>query len=124
MSYGSSIMHDNTFIEKDWKLFRKLLPRWQERYMEMLIKEYSVILSKDVNASEKFWELEKRIWIDKKKSGVCIRGLRRSRMLEHIMSLLNDGTIKLDDLEDFSDSLRDRLDSYIQLMEHKESRES
>ena len=45
-------------------------------------------------------------------------------MLEHIMSLLNDRTIKLDDLEDFSDSLRDRLDSYIQLMENIESRKS
>ena len=117
-------MHDNTFTEKDWKLFRKLLPRWQERYMEVLVKEYSAILAKDVNASEKFWELEKRIWTDKKKSGVCIRGLRRSQMLEHIMSLLNDGTIELDDLEEFSDSLRDRLDSYIQLMENIESRKS
>lgn len=116
-------MYDHTFTEKDWKLFRKMLPRWQERYMEMLIKEYSVILSKDVNASEKFWELEKRIWIDKKKSGVCIRGLRRSQMLEHIMSLLNDGTIELDDLEEFSDFLRDRLDSHIKLMENTECRD-
>ena len=27
-------------IEKDWKLFRKLLPDWQEAYMERLAKEY------------------------------------------------------------------------------------
>ena len=23
--------------ERDWKLFKELLPRWQESYMEMLI---------------------------------------------------------------------------------------
>ena len=26
--------------EKDWKLFRKYLPDWQENYMEKLIKDY------------------------------------------------------------------------------------
>ena len=28
--------------EADWKLFRKRLPEWQERYMEKLIEEYKV----------------------------------------------------------------------------------
>lgn len=27
-------MQDLGFIEADWKLFRKRLPLWQERYME------------------------------------------------------------------------------------------
>ena len=26
--------------ESDWKLLRKLVPGWQERYMDKLIKEY------------------------------------------------------------------------------------
>ena len=26
--------------EKDWKQFRKMLPEWQEAYMERLTKEY------------------------------------------------------------------------------------
>ncbi len=26
--------------ESDWKLFKKTLPRWQERYMEKLIGQY------------------------------------------------------------------------------------
>ena len=104
-----------TFLENDWKLFRKMLPQWQERYMESLIKEYSAILAADVSASEKFWELEKCIWKDKKNSGVCTRGLKRSQMVEHIMMLLNDKVIDFDDWEGGSDSLRERLDIFFKV---------
>ena len=34
-------------IEKDRKLFRKLLPEWQEAYMERLTKEYIELLGSD-----------------------------------------------------------------------------
>ncbi len=48
--------------KKDWKLFRERLSDWQEKYMESLVKEYANFLNDDKNpASEKFWELEKRI---------------------------------------------------------------
>lgn len=40
--------------EKDWKLYRKKLPEWQEAYMERLIKEYVELLAEDKAASEKF----------------------------------------------------------------------
>ena len=36
---------DNIITEKDWKLFRKMLPTWQERYMENLINDYEAILA-------------------------------------------------------------------------------
>ena len=49
------------FKETDWKLFRKKLPGWQEAFMAELNKEYISILSRDQNASDNFWELEKRI---------------------------------------------------------------
>ena len=35
-------MQELGFTEADWKLFRKRLPDWQERYMEGLIEEYKV----------------------------------------------------------------------------------
>ena len=47
--------------ESDWKLLRKLVPGWQERYMDKLNKEYIEILSRDCNPSTNFWELKKRI---------------------------------------------------------------
>jgi len=94
--------------EKDWKLLRKLLPDWQERYMEGLIKEYIELLSSDEIASTKFWELEKRIKHDKKDTGVVVSGMSRSNMDIVIMNLLSEGAITLLDLKDFSDELKER----------------
>lgn len=55
--------------KKGWDLFKKLLPKWQETYMERLIKEYISLLNEEKLASEKFWELEKRINKDKRSPG-------------------------------------------------------
>ena len=32
-------------VESDWKLFKKMLPQWQERYMEKLIGQYVEMLN-------------------------------------------------------------------------------
>lgn len=95
--------------ESDWKLFRKLLPQWQEAHIEKLCMGYSELLSSDKLASDKFWELEKRIFEDKKSVGVCAR-MSRSSMHYNLVSLLNDGIISLEDLSGFSEDLRKTLD--------------
>ena len=92
--------------KKDWKLYREKISGWQEAYMERLIKQYSEFLSEDLPASTKFWELEKRIHNDKRTPGVCI-DLKRSTMFWDIISLINDGVINVDALEEFSDELKD-----------------
>jgi len=45
----------------DWKLLCERVPMWQEHYMERLTKEYVELLTASGNASDHFWELEKRI---------------------------------------------------------------
>lgn len=40
--------------ESDWKLFKKLLPIWQERHIEKLINQYIKILNGDSEASSRF----------------------------------------------------------------------
>ena len=47
--------------ESDWKLLRKFVPDWQERYMDKLNKEYIEILSRECNPSTNLQELKKRI---------------------------------------------------------------
>lgn len=96
----------NNFSEKDWKLFRNKISEWQEAYMEKLNKEYIVLLSGEGNASDKFWKLEKRIREDKKDCGVQCE-MSRSNQFYIMLSLLNEGAITFDDLEDFSDDLKD-----------------
>ena len=94
--------------ESDWKLFRSRLPGWQEAYMARLNKEYIELLSGPGTASDKFWELEKRIRQDKKAVGVTMR-MSRTYMDLNIMSLIADGVIGLDDLEGFSEDLREKM---------------
>lgn len=97
------------FTEADWKLFRSKIAVWQENYIDKLNKQYIDILSGTSNPSEKFWELEKRINTDKKHPGVVIQ-VRRSTMLYDIAILLGDGVITNDDLEEFSDELKQSIE--------------
>ena len=102
-------------IEKDWKLFRKLLPGWQEAYMERLAKEYMELLSSDMQASDKFWELDKRIKLDKRRTGVLARGVSRSNMFQLIINLIYEETISEDDLKEFSESLRENIHVWLEI---------
>lgn len=94
--------------ERDWKIFRKKIPDWQERYMERLEIEYIALLQNEKNASTKFWEMEKRIKQDKKSLGVII-DMRRSTAINNIVSLVLDEVISLDDLEEFSEDLKEAV---------------
>jgi len=90
--------------KKDWKLFRERLPEWQEHYMEKLIIKYVRMLNSPGNASDHFWELEKKIKRDKRHPGVMLE-LRKSEMPWDIASLIKKKVIKMDDLEGFSEDL-------------------
>ena len=95
--------------EKDWKLFRSRLPGWQEAYMEKLLQEYTEILNGDGLASEIFWALDERIRQDKGNPGVLITEMKRSRMRTNLLRLLDCEVITPEDLDGFSDELREDL---------------
>ena len=92
--------------ESDWKLFKKMLPQWQERYMEKLIGRYVEMLNGDSEASSRIWALEERIYRDKLSSGVLVNDLRRSTMHYEIANLLSDNVITLDDLDGFTEDIK------------------
>ena len=101
--------------EKDWKLYREKLPEWQEAYMERLIKEYVELLNSDKAASEKFWALDKRIRADRQSLGVRIIEERRSKLQNILTGLIIEHVISLDDLQDFSEELRESTSQWIQM---------
>ena len=94
--------------ESDWKLFKKLLTEWQERFIGRLLGEYSTMLAGQGLASDKFWRLQKRLQKDVRKVGVCAE-MRRSVMDMNLRSLLLEGAISKDDLDGFSEELRQSL---------------
>ena len=89
------------YTEADWKLFRRKIAGWQTDYIDRLNKGYMELLGQDVPPADKFWELDERIRADKKKAGV-LADMRRSQMIRNLVSLVVDGAIGLEDLEEFS----------------------
>lgn len=94
--------------KQDWKLFRERLPEWQEHYMERLAKEYIDLLSAPGNASDHFWELEKRIRQDKKHPGVIL-DVQKSNVFWDIALYVRDEVITMEELDGFSEDLIDAV---------------
>ena len=105
-------MESQHFTSRDWMLFKNRIADWQEAYMDRLNKEYIALLSTDANASDKFWELEKRIRDDRRSAGVQIE-MRKSMFISNLLSLLKDEVITLDDLNEFSDELKAAIGRFL-----------
>lgn len=98
----------------DWTLFKNKIADWQESYMDRLNKEYIEFLSEDpTNPSEKFWRLDKRIKEDKKRAGVQLE-MSRLNLINNIISLIREGVISFEDLEEFSDELKEIISVFIE----------
>lgn len=102
----------NDISKSDWQLFNKLLPKWQERYMNRLNQEYKKILDSDDSPSNKFWKLEKRIKAYRKSSGVIVKVSKRS-MFQTLLQLISEKVITDEDLNGFSEELRDGIDDVV-----------
>ena len=100
--------------EDDWQYFRKNVPIWQERFMTSLIGEYTRMLMGKGKGSEKFWNLKKRIEEDVKRKGVVIE-MRRSRMVNDVIVLFEEGTITKNDMCGFSEELKRTVESMMEL---------
>ncbi len=97
----------------DRKLFMERVPEWQERYMEKLLQKYVKLLTSPGNASEHFWELEKRIRNDKKYPGVMMQ-LERGWEAGDIVLLIRKKVITMKDLEGFSQDLKDEVSRILE----------
>lgn len=102
----------NNISKSDWQLFNKLLPEWQERYVNRLNQEYKKILDSDDSPSNKFWKLEKRIKADRKSPGVIVEVSKRS-MFQTLLQLISEKVITDEDLNGFSEELRDMINDVV-----------
>ena len=98
--------------KNDWILYRTRISEWQEAYMSRLVNEYMEVLKGEENASDKFWELEERIKKDKKHPGVIVE-MSKGNMIFDIIALINADVITFEDLEDFSDELKEQVNFII-----------
>ena len=106
-------MQEQRFTKRDWTLFRSKIGGWQETYMGRLCDEYIELLSGDGDPSEKFWQLDKRIRSDRRNPGVRIE-MTRTNFIYNIISLINNDVISIEDLEDFSDELKETVNAFLE----------
>ena len=100
--------------KSEWKLYREKIADWQENYMDCLNKEYIALLSSDKgNPSDRFWELEGRIRRDRKSPGVTIE-MQKSSAVFDIADFIRLKVIKMDDLADFSDALKEAVKTMLE----------
>ena len=81
--------------------------------MGRLCGEYIELLSGDGDPSEKFWQLDKRIRSDKRNPGVRIE-MNRTNFICNIITLINNDVISIEDLEDFSDELKETVNAFLE----------
>ena len=86
---------------------------WQKAYMDRLIEEYKDILNSDASSSDKYWSLRKKIYDDYKSPGVLARDVSRSNMFIILLGLLRDEAITMDDLDEFSDELKEDITQFM-----------
>ena len=101
-------MQANWPSKRDQLLFRERIIVWQEAYIGRLNREYIELLSRDGPEAEKFWELYRRIRRDKCCTGVQAE-MRNSEILANLCRLVNEGAIGYDDLDGFSEELRENM---------------
>ena len=90
--------------EKDWKVYKELMPIWQDRYIKKVNREYITILINDKPAIENYWDLRRKIKEDK--GHLLIQfDLRRSTMFNTIYSLYSENIIHNEELLKFSEEL-------------------
>lgn len=107
-------MENQIFTKKDWLLFREKIVGWQENYINQLNNEYIALLSGNADPSTKFWKLYERILNDQKKAGVQLH-MSRSEFIYNLVELITEQVITFDDLEDFSDSLKETVQRFLDL---------
>ena len=83
--------------------------------MEGPVKGYANFLNDDTkHASEKFWELEKRIKEDKHHPGVIME-MSKSEAIWDIVRLIRLKVITYDDLSEFSDELQQEVKRILEM---------
>lgn len=76
--------------------------------MGKLLGEYSTMIAGQGLASDRFWRLQERLQKDVRKTGVRVE-MKRSVLIMNLLSLLREGAISKDDLDGFSEELRQSL---------------
>lgn len=97
-------------LESDWKIFRKSVPEWRERYLAKKNQEIvGILTAENATATELFWKTKERINKESEILVTCLDGHSRSKMTWHLFLMYGHGLVQDADLEAFSEDLREHI---------------
>lgn len=97
-------------LESDWKIFRKRVPEWRERYLLKKNEEIVGLLTDEGKSpTERFWDAKERMKEEAKLLRECLDGHSRSKMEWYLLLMHTRGFVQDNDLEEFSEQLRELI---------------
>lgn len=104
-------------LESDWKLFRRSLSAWRERYLERINAALTASLREEGKTpTERFWQTHRAARAQARILEDCFDGLSRSKQKERMVSMLHHGIITGEDLQAFSDECRNDLAWVLEIL--------
>ncbi len=96
--------------ELDWKLFRKQVPAWRERYLEEKNAALRRLLDRpNQTPTTIFWQMkdfadeQARVLVN------CFDGHSRTKMDDFLVLMIRHKVVRRTDLDEFSEELQARL---------------
>ncbi|MCG2590758.1 hypothetical protein [Rhodohalobacter sulfatireducens] len=94
--------------KRDWKIFRDMLPELRERYLAERNQTFITLLKSDERTpTEQFWDTLEAMKKEAKILQDCLNGYTKSNMDMRILLMLRHGLMKEEDLDGFSEELRE-----------------
>ena len=96
--------------ESDWKLFRKRVPAWRERYLEEKNAALHRLLDQpDQTPTTIFWQCKEFANEQARVLVHCFDGHSRTKMGEFLALMIRHKVVGQTDLDEFSEELQARL---------------
>ena len=103
--------------ESDWKVFRKRVPEWRERHLQIKNKEIiSILTEKNKTSTEQFWDAKKKMDGEARTLVDCLDGHSRSKMDRYLLLMYRHGLINNDDLKEFSKELQEHISKALEIL--------
>jgi hypothetical protein len=98
-------------MESDWRKFSEMVPKLRERYLaEQNARIVALLTDPKKNESERFWNAMEVMEREAKILRKCLDGHSRSKMWLFMLSMIQTGMLKKEDMAVFSEELRNEID--------------
>lgn len=106
----------------DWRVFRRRVPEWRERYLRLRNEELVGLLRDEaLTPTERFWRAKDQMDEEARVLRACLDGHSKRKMMWYVSLMYDHGMLGDDDLDEFSEELREAVRASARFEEGEES---